>query len=369
MRYTPVPVDQLSSAARELWSRWQQDDPRLDSPVFRPEFAATVATVRPGSEVAVFEDGGQPVGFVPYHRARTRLGQPLADSLTDFQGAIVPADVVWDPAELVRGCGLAALAFDSLLVSQPAWRPFVWYTVPAPYLDVTGGFAAYARRRCHAPSDVVRKILQRARKMEREVGPLRLEHFVTDRRLFQTLLAWKRQQYARQQARDVFALPWTIPLLELIFTLRTPGLSGILSVLYAGEQIAALHLGMMAAGVLHYWFPAYCPDLGRYSPGLVQLLRTVQDAPTLGLRRIDLGKGDEPFKASFMTGYTSVGEGAVDLRPLMRPWRRLWVGTQHWVQHSALRTPARWVVHRWRSWTRPTAAMSAVGRREGATRR
>jgi CelD/BcsL family acetyltransferase involved in cellulose biosynthesis len=297
-------------------------------------------------EVAVLEEGGRPVGFLPYHRSRMGVGTPIAGLMTDFQGAVTAPEVTWDPAQLVRDCRLKALYFDQLLAAQSPWQPFHGPTTGAPFLEVWGGLEAYKPRRVHAHSDGLKSIGQRARKMERDIGPLRQEHVVTDRHQFQTLIAWKTAQYLRKGICNVLAIPWTVPLLEHLWQLRTPGLSGVLSVLYAGDRVAALHLGMRSRHVLHYWYPVYNEDLARYSPGALQLVRTIAEAEGLGIRHIDLGAGDEPYKRNYMTGEIAVAQAAVDLRPVFGVLRRTWSAVDHYVRCSRLRRPARFLVHK-----------------------
>ena len=60
----------------------------------------------------------------------------------------------------------------------------------------------------------------------------------------------------------------------------------------------------------------------------------------LGMERIDLGKGQEPYKSSFMTGALRLAVGSVDLRPATRTVRRFWHHTKRWVRDSPLRGPA-----------------------------
>jgi CelD/BcsL family acetyltransferase involved in cellulose biosynthesis len=115
----------------------------------------------------------------------------------------------------------------------------------------------------------------------------------------------------------------------------------MLSALYFGEQLGALHLGLRSQGVLHYWLPAYDPLLARYSPGTILLLALARNAPALGLHTIDLGKGDEPYKARLMSGSTPLAEGFVDLRTMRCAIKAGWWTARNWVRHSRLRAPAK----------------------------
>lgn len=87
----------------------------------------------------------------------------------------------------------------------------------------------------------------------------------------------------------------------------------MLSVLWAGEQIAAAHLGLRAKQVLHYWFPGYNLDLKSYSPGLILLREIARSATGCGISVIDLGRADAPYKRRFMSGGIAIAEGIVTL--------------------------------------------------------
>jgi len=356
IRYQSIPASELTAEHIQAWSRLQRADPRFDSPYFRPEFTLAVASVRSTSEVIVLEQDDQPMGFLPYDRSPRNVARPVAPDMTDFQGVIVRHDFGWDAEAMLRGCGLAALYFDHLIATQEELRPYHWLEEPSPSMDLGGGFEAYLQRRAELGSHRVKTVLRKARKLEREVGPLRLEPLSTDRSILRTLIAWKTAQYYRTKTRNVFAQPWTVALLERLLEERSEALTGMLSVLYAGDSVASIHMGMMSHGVLHYWFPAYNVQLHRYSPGLIQLIRTAQEAEALGIRRIDLGRGPEAYKESLMTGATNVAEAAVDLRPLVRPARRFWFRTKNYVRHSRWQTPARLVVRNLRAlarWAQP----------------
>ena len=129
-------------------------------------------------------------------------------------------------------------------------------------------------------------------------------------------IAWKRQQYAATGVTDVLADAGGRGLLGHVHAAREAGFAGVLSVLHAGDQVAALHLGLRSGGVLHSWFPAYNPELHRYSPGLVLLLELTGAAPALGIRELDFGKGEARYKLALATGTVALHEGCVGARPL-----------------------------------------------------
>ena len=315
MKITCGAIEQLTADQLAAWSRFQSADPKLHSPYFRPEFAQAVETVRKDVEVAVLEVDGAPAGFWPFQRTRWNTAKPVGGRMSDFQGVVGQKGLRWNAEELIRGCGLAAWDFDHLLAWQQSFRANHWKTAPSPYMDLSGGFNCY---RSTAHAQTISQALRKRRKLEREIGPLRLEAHTADPSIFKTLIYWKTKQYHSTGASNIFALGWTVALLENIFCQQHESFSGVLTALYAGEQLAAVHFGMRSKHVLHCWFPAYNQSLHRYSPGLVLWIELARSAATLGIRRIDLGKGAEQYKSSLMSGSVDVAEGFVACRPMAR---------------------------------------------------
>jgi CelD/BcsL family acetyltransferase involved in cellulose biosynthesis len=239
---------------------------------------------------------------------------------------------------------LSAFYFDRLIADQRQWDAHQWQSAESTSMDLSGGFECYLQRRANPRSKIVRKTMQKYRKLEREVGPVRLDTNSTDKNVFHQLIAWKSDQYRRTRTGNVLAWDWTVPLLEHVLEQQQPHFCGMQSVLYAGDAVAAVQVGMLSRGVLHYWFIAHNPALAGYSPGALLLMSLAQAADNLGIRRIDLGQGDETFKSRYKTGGTAVVGGAVDLRPLVLPIRRFWLQAQDWVRQSRWEMPARFLL-------------------------
>jgi CelD/BcsL family acetyltransferase involved in cellulose biosynthesis len=287
---------------------------------------------------------------LPFYRERSNIAFSIADTLTDFQGMIAPADLGWNPGQLVRDCRLSALHLDHVPVAQRQFQPFYWTQADSPYMNLAGGFETYCKSRARPKSDELRHVLRKTRKLEREIGPVRLQPFTADARVLQKLLDWKAKQYDRTNTGNVFSRSWTVALLERLLMQRDGDFAGMLSALYVGDRLAAAHMGMVSHGVLHWWFPAYDVELRKYSPGLVHLVQVAQQAQSLGIRRIDLGKGPEAFKKSFMSGATGIAEAVVDVRPVVRSVRRWWLRTQDYVRASRFERQARVALKNVRTW-------------------
>jgi CelD/BcsL family acetyltransferase involved in cellulose biosynthesis len=75
---------------------------------------------------------------------------------------------------------------------------------------------------------------------------------------------------------------------ELAFT-DNDDCRGLIGVLFAGEQTAAVSFGLEGPGVIALWILAYNPEFSRFSAGTIQLLDLIRDAATHGIRMVDFG--------------------------------------------------------------------------------
>jgi CelD/BcsL family acetyltransferase involved in cellulose biosynthesis len=343
-RVTVIPVGELTEQHLNAWSQIQRADPLFDSPFFRPEFVQQVGQFRDDLEVAVLECDSQTIGFFAFHRLRSGVAQPVGMSLSDFHGVMIVADATFNPRQLLQSCGLNAWHFNHLVAAQREFEPYHWLTADSPYLDLSDGFEHYQQKLRCAGSHTVKEALRKIRKIEREVGPLRLIPYTTDERIFQGLITSKVKQYRRIRSVNHLAEPWRIELLRSISRTRKPEFAGMLSVLLAGEHVVATHLGMLSGGVLHGWFPTYADAFSKYSPGLLFWVRMAEEASSLGIHRIDLGKGGERYKDSLKTGVLPLAEGSVEIRPFKGAVRYGWLRMRELIRSSPLRLPAQMLV-------------------------
>ena len=107
---------------------------------------------------------------------------------------------------------------------------------------------------------------------------------------------------------DLFSIRWVNQVLEDCAAAQGP-FRGVLASLRFGEHLAAVEMGIAADGVYHSWFPAYDPAFAKASPGLQLLEGLALHAQTLGLTRIDLGKGEAAYKRYYADWETPLFEG------------------------------------------------------------
>jgi CelD/BcsL family acetyltransferase involved in cellulose biosynthesis len=308
-----VPAGELGRPELDRWSELQRGSSLHRSPFFRPEFALAVARVR-DVRVAVIEEAGAVAGFFPFEVGRRHNGRPVGWPFSDYHGIVLDEAAEMDPRALIRACGLATWSFDHVPAGMTVFEPHVLGRGRSPYLDLAQGYEVYLQGR-RGRSDI-RSVLRKARKLAREVGPLRFVAQADAPELLDRTVAWKRLQYAETGVRDVLADTSSRELLRLVHESRCADFAGMLCVLYAGDLVAGVHLGLRSGPVWHSWFPAYNPDLQRYSPGLLLMLELAEAAPALGIAEIDLGKGEARYKQVLASGSVPLYEGRVGARAL-----------------------------------------------------
>ena len=297
----------LPSSIVGTWSELQLAEPTLASPFFRPELTELVAAARPGVGVAALGDDG----VFPFQRAALALGRPVGSRLSDHHGLVARPELELDPAELLRGCRLAAWEFDGALAAQRTFAAQHRLRRASPTIALMGGWDAYASSRRAVGSTILAECARKARRLASRLGPLRFEPHVGDPALLDLLVRWKRAQYARTGAVDIFGYGWVRDVVRRAHAATGTSFAGMLSALYAGGQPVALHLGLRSATVWHWWLPAYDPAEARDSPGSILLDRMARAAPELGLGMIDLGKGDALYKQRFANAAIEVASGVV----------------------------------------------------------
>jgi CelD/BcsL family acetyltransferase involved in cellulose biosynthesis len=307
--YRLIAVHELDSTLVEAWRAILEGEPRFESPYFCPEFTQAVGAVRDDVRVVVIENDGRPAGFFPHQRAAWGRGSPVGGALSDYHGVIAAPQAEWSVLELMRAARLSVWTFDHLVDASGRFAPYFTASAAAsPQIELAS---------FEAPPEFARK----ARKLAREAGELSFSLHAPEslRHMFE----WKSEQYRRSGLTDAFGVSWTRELLCRLMGIETPGLAGLCSVLRAGDEIVAVHAGMRSRGVLHWWFPTYDARSAAYSPGIILLLRMAEAAAALGIRKIDLGKGDARYKSSLMTCAAPLREGFVELPSLASAARRL----------------------------------------------
>ncbi|MFD5425040.1 GNAT family N-acetyltransferase [Streptomyces sp. NPDC127084] len=313
MRIRVVKPGELSEAECEAWRELRAKSDAPANPFMEPEFTLAVAAVRPGARVGVIEEDGAQAGFFPYEKGLLGQGRAIGLGVSDCQGAVLRPGLRMSARELLRGCSLATWEYDNLESGQTLFLPYGGAgEFGSPVIDIGAGYAAYQEHlRRHAPK-FHRTTAAKERRLARQAdgGAVRFVFDERDPAALRTLMEWKSAQYRRTGRRDRFAQDWISTLVRRLHGTRTPGCSGVLSVLYAADRPIAAHFGLRSRTVLSCWFPAYDTGYAKYSPGLILHLRMAEAAAAEGIGLLDLGRGAAEYKDSLKTGELRVHEGS-----------------------------------------------------------
>ncbi|MBM6584248.1 GNAT family N-acetyltransferase [Microvirga sp. BT689] len=307
METVVIPAKDLRGDLAMRWAEIQKHNPSLFSPFFRPEFTQAVGTVRDNAFVAIVDGGA---AFFPFQRNSLGFGRPIGGRVSDYHGLIAASDYKCDVASLMKDCRLRSWYFDHVPSDQSNFVRWRTLNAGSPVVDLDQS-APPGSSRLH--SDLRRQW----RRLERDFGQVEVELEVNDPLILEKCLEWKSDQYHRTGLPDLFARPWARSLAEVIAAKRGPEFSGILSVLRAGGRPVAVHFGMRSGSVCHYWFPAYDTQFRYYSPGMLLLSEMISQGSKIGIKMIDLGKGDTEQKSKLANRRVPLIEGVVANSPFV----------------------------------------------------
>jgi CelD/BcsL family acetyltransferase involved in cellulose biosynthesis len=333
------------------WHSMQRATPSLFNPFLSPEFAIAVGAFRPDTYIAILTEGRFVIGFFPFERRRFNVGVPICGWMSPCQAVIHSPGTEWNPQELLQGCRLSAWQFDNLIVDQQSFKPYHAATVPAPIIDLADGFDTYyAKLQMRSPR-FCRELARKTRKLRREAGDV---HIVTDSRdtnILRRLVAWKSDQYRRTSHVDRFERRWAVGLLDTLLVTYGDYLSGLLSVLYAGDQPVAAQFGLRADRLLIGWFTAYDIRFAKYSPGLIQLMKMAEQLAATGVQEIHMGKGAKSYTENLKNGDIPLAEGIVTSRSVIGAADRVRGVSGRWAvrtvrHHPNLHSAVDWIFRR-----------------------
>ncbi|WP_218934248.1 GNAT family N-acetyltransferase [Rosistilla ulvae] len=303
-----------------VWDALRSSNPAFYSPFFSSEFTQAVNQVRDDCYVAIIEQSGVPIGFLPYHRSGRSLF-PIGRTINDAHGLICAPDSTIDWRGVLTDLDATGYEYHALFSSTNDAQEHAFGWTKAFLCDLTASDLRYDHW-LEQNRKTIFKQRRKTKKLVREEGPLRLEYASTDPAVLDRLIQLKREQYQRTRIFDIFSVEWIRNLLHLMLT-RDGQLEGRLSALYAGDKLVAMHMGMQEGKLLHYWFPVYDQAFGYASPGTALFLEIVRQADANQIDKIDFGYGELPYKWTLNNVIDSVPHGAICVSPASWHTRRL----------------------------------------------
>ncbi len=307
---------ELTAHAVERWAALQAADPTLETPFLSPHWARAVARAQGpstgdrGVRVAVLGGLSDPKGFLAA-RVGPFAAMPAGAPMCDYQGLVAEPGLTIDPREIVQALGVGRLDFSHMLQGQTPFAPHIKGAQTSRIIDVSGGYAAYEAERRAAGISALKDIDKKRRKVEREIGPVRITAFSRSKGDFDQLVAWKQRAWRETGQTDLFEAGWPLRLVRQLFASRDPDFGGVLFTLHIGDALAAAQLDIRGGSTVHSWIIGHDPAFDRYSPGMMlfqDILRWMDDVP---YSRLDLGAGDYRFKRELANHAVEVSHGFV----------------------------------------------------------
>lgn len=308
-----VRPDELDHNLVLLWDRFRSTNPVYLSPFFSPHFSQAVGHARSDARVAVLQQGGDVVGFLPFHLVHGSIGKPIGGHLNDYHGPILAPGVDITPEMLLRAAKLSAYDFNHLPVAIGGLSRQARAFSTSPRIDLSDGYDAFVAQKGEAWARTLPTMRRKWRKTERELGPIRFTFHDPSDAIFHEHMAMKHAGLARIGVSQASATGWEDDVLAAIRRVDEPGFAGVMTTLHAGDRLIAAHFGIRSQYIWHWWLPSYDASVSNLSPGVSLLDQCAQAANANGLTAIDLGRGNERYKQSFANSSIDLCEGSFAL--------------------------------------------------------
>jgi|LakMenEpi03Aug12_release.lakeMendotaPanAssembly.Ray.scaffolds.fasta_scaffold317664_2 CelD/BcsL family acetyltransferase involved in cellulose biosynthesis len=306
----------LTAQDRAAWRAFQAADAELASPYLSPDWVDILnGAGGPDArhlKVLRLRLAGEALGFLAVRAGAFTAMAPGAP-FCDYMGLVAAPGLRVDPRDLVRALKVARLDLHNVPSTQVVFADRLQGLEPSHIVDLSQGFDAYVAERKAAGVGLLQDCAKKARKFEREVGPLSFEAMSTDEAAFDQLFAWKIEQLAATGQPALFAPAWPLAMMREVFARREVAVGGALFTLKTGDQLLAANLCFRAPGVLHVWMIAHDDAHSRYSTGLLLIADILRWAGSNGVREIDFGPGDYRFKQQLANRQRLTGHGFVGL--------------------------------------------------------
>ncbi len=287
---------ELSAEDMRVWTSLRASNPALYSPYFHVDFTRLMGELRKDARVAIAYDKGMPVCFLPFQG--NGFSRPLGAPMSDYHGFIEAPDSGINHFQFMKSAGIGALHYSALVGEPTDMNAFHQEAYPLCLIDLSDSVDAWRNSRSKSYKRSLKSNRRRIRRTEEEFGPRRFEYKSRNVEAYEQLMAWKKERFAETGLYDVLSSDWTSGLLRTLWE-RKDGLRCDMHVLYFGDQMAALDMGMTDGETFHSWMVAYNPEFHALSPGTQLLEDMIDKAPELGYRLIDLGAGMDSYKSAY----------------------------------------------------------------------
>ena len=314
MKLSLIHAKELDDSLQMRWKEIASLSSIYDSPYYQPAYSLIAAQCQEESRILVCEDGGNIVGFLPFYRRNHFQAEAIGQFLSDYQGPIHIPGFEWRLSDMLKAMRVRHYSFNHMPLEQQVFAAHAWVESRSLVMNLSDGFDVYSQNLMESrDASLLKKTKTNERKLQNKAGQLHFVMHDMSQESYLSLLQGKSEQFARTVGvqHDIFAVKWVRQMMDRIRQTQTPDFSGMLSTLYAGDQLIAAHFGMRSHNTLHYWFPWYNTKFSEYSPGLILLAQCGQAAQEFGIAKIDLGRGEQAYKMRFANDAIALCEGAI----------------------------------------------------------
>ncbi len=305
----------LNASEVEVWTSLRDGNPALYSPYFHPEYTRLLGELRDDTHVVIVSQKGVPISFFPFQGPQSAIGgfaRPIGAPMTDYHGFIEAPGQTIDHLEVLKQAGIGALHYSAMIGNQQDISAFHQEEFPLCLIDLSGGAEQWRAAQSSSYRRTLKSNRRRIRKCEEDIGSRRIELRSQNRQAYDQLMSWKRERLAETGRYDVLSARWTSSLLERLW-LKEDGLRCDLHVLYLGDQLAAMDMGLTDGVTFHSWMVAYNPEFHSYSPGTQLLEILIDEAENLGYRYVDLGASQDSYKSVYAAENRTAHSGFLPL--------------------------------------------------------
>jgi CelD/BcsL family acetyltransferase involved in cellulose biosynthesis len=305
-----IQAAELSGELLGQWDALRSTCCDFTTPFFSSRYTQVVGQVRPQSKIAVISRGGNVIGFLPFEFANRSMLEPIGKAFNDAHGLICEPGAMLNYCDVLQSLGVKSYRFHALAGPGTGAEPYTMGQSRSFLANLEAhpeGYVEYLE----STRATILKQRRKTKKLSKDLGPVRLELDCRDSQAFEELIRLKREQYQRTFIYDILSVSWAKEMLHTLWAEKENRCRGLLSVLYAGDTIIAAHYGMLEDDWLHYWFPVYDPKYQQYSPGTAMFLEIAKAATAAGIKKIDLGYGEQAYKHKFVDTITEMPYGCI----------------------------------------------------------
>lgn len=316
-RFETVRVDRHDKNLRREWDVIRSANHMLRSPFFSYQFIEAVDEICGGMETSFAHDGNTLAAILSFRRRRNKDAGPVGAGINDAHAMMVKPGARISFIDLLHHAGLQSFAFHAAPPDCEGIRAFEIGRTKSFLADLTvdeRGYEHFLR----STSVTINRQGQKTRRLAHQQGAIRLEYDCRDAKLIEYFIELKGAQYRRTHTFNILGVDWIGKLLHRLHEDRDAQVRGLLSVLYAGDKPVAVHYGLLEGDLLHYWFPVFEPSFSYASPGTILFLEIAKEATANGVKAIDMGYGEQPYKHKLTNVVGEMSYGLVDRSQIRR---------------------------------------------------